>query len=279
MKTLQAYIKILRPLNLAIGAFAVIITASILDSLEQVSNWLTALIVVVLCNGAANALNDYFDLDTDRINRPKRPLVTGSLKPKNVMIFAIILFLVGIVLAFGLPVQATIIAVAIVLPLMVFYNIWLKSVPLLGNFVIAFILGITFLFAGAALNNMEAITTLAILAMGLTMVRELVKDIADYDGDIKTKVRTFPTVFGIAKAWYLSAFFAILIGLGATVPYLSGQFNYIYLIILIFGVEIPLAITVFYGMKYPTIDSAIKNARLLKFSTIMGVFAFWLGSF
>ncbi len=65
MKKLLAHIKILRPLNLTIGAFVVIITASILRKTDQTSVWFIALIVVVYYNAAANAINDYFDLETD----------------------------------------------------------------------------------------------------------------------------------------------------------------------------------------------------------------------
>ena len=278
MKKLYSYIKILRPLNLSISAFAVIITASILDQMDMVANWVTALIVVVCFNGAANAINDYFDQDTDKINRPERPLITGELEPRKALIFSIILFIIGILLSFTLPVQSTIIAVAIALPLMVLYSVLFKRIPLLGNFVISFVLGITFLFAGAALHDMEAMYVLASLAIGLTMVRELVKDIADHEGDIKAKIKTFPTVFGINRAWHLVSILAIITGVGALVPYQLGYFNDLYLILLIIGVEIPLAITVFFGVKIPTILNAKKNARLLKFSTIMGVFAIWLGS-
>lgn len=278
MKKFKAYIKILRPLNLMIGAFAVVITASILNSLHMVFNWVTALVVVVLCNGAANALNDYFDLETDKINRPNRPLVTGALLPRHALTYSIILFCTGILLSFALPYQATIIAILIALPLMTLYNVWFKRIPLLGNFVIAFVLGITFLFAGAALNNINAMYILAILAVGLTMVRELIKDIADYEGDKKANISTYPVVFGVRKAWVVVALLAIMIGGGAIIPYQMGAFNNIYLAILILGIEIPLAISVFFAMKFPTIDKAKKMAVLLKFSTLMGVFAFWLGS-
>lgn len=278
MKKIYAFIKILRPLNLSIAAFAVIVTALILNKIDMVSVWLKALIVVVCYNGAANAINDYFDQETDRINRPNRPLITGIISPKAVLVFSILLFIIGTFFAVLLPMQSTIIAVAIALPLMVAYSFWLKSVPLLGNFIISFVLGLTFLFAGSALSEMMALWIIAILAVGLTMVRELVKDIADYDGDIKTNIRTFPTIFGIKKAWILAAIFALIIGLGALIPYWFGKFNQWYLYLIIFGIEIPLATTVFFAVKFPTIINAKRDASLLKYSTIMGVFAFWLGS-
>lgn len=278
MKKLIAHIIILRPLNLTIGAFAVIITASILKQMGQVSAWFTALIVVVCYNAAANSINDYFDLETDRINRPNRPLVTGDVKPQTALFLAIILFIIGTILAFTLPFTATFIAVAIVLPLMIFYSIWFKGMPLAGNFIISFILGLTFLFAGAALQDLETMIIPALLAFGLTIVRELVKDISDVEGDRRTKLKTFPIKVGVKKAWTLVAVFAILIGIGAIIPFVIGTYNYWYIIFVLFGVEIPLAITVFSMMKFPTITTAERIAKLLKFSTIAGVLAVWLGS-
>lgn len=278
MKKLLAHIKILRPLNLAIGAFAVIITASILKKTDQVSVWFTALIVVVCFNAAANAINDYFDLETDRINRPNRPLVKGDVKPQTALFLAIILFTIGTVLAITLPTMATFIALAIALPLTIFYSIKFKGMPLAGNFIIAMILGLTFLFAGAALQNMKTMIMPALLAFGLTIVRELVKDISDVEGDRSVKLKTFPIKVGLKKAWTLVAVFAILIGIGAIIPYVMGKYNQWYIIFLIFGVEIPLVITVFSMMKFPTITAAERVAKLLKFSTIAGVMAVWLGS-
>ncbi len=278
MKKLIAHIIILRPLNLTIGAFAVIITASILKQTGKVSVWFTALIVVVCYNAAANAINDYFDLETDKINQPNRPLVTGDVKPQTALFLAIILFIIGTVLAFILPFTATFIAVAIALPMMIFYSIWFKGMPLAGNFIISLILGLTFLFAGAALQNLEAMIIPALLAFGLTIVRELVKDISDVVGDQKAKLKTFPIVVGVKKAWVLVSVFAILIGIGAIIPFVIGTYNYWYIIFVLFGVEIPLVITVFSMMKFPTITSAKRVAKLLKLSTIAGVLAVWLGS-
>ena len=278
MKTLLAKIKILRPLNLTIGAFTVIITASILKKMDLFSVWFTALCVVVFYNSAANAINDYFDLETDRINRPNRPLISGDVKPQNALLLAIILFTIGTILAFTLTFTATFIAVAIALPLMIFYSIWFKGMPLVGNLIIALILGLTFLFVGAALQDIKTMMIPASLAFGLTAVRELVKDISDVEGDRKVNLKTFPIATSIKDAWILVAFFATLIGIGAIVPYVIGKYNYVYIIFVLFGVEIPLLLTVFSAMKSPTIITAKRIAQLLKFSTIAGVFAVWLGS-
>jgi 4-hydroxybenzoate polyprenyltransferase len=279
MNKITAHIKIFRPLNLCIGAFAVIITASVLGKMDQVTTWLTALIVVVLYNAAANAINDYLDQETDRINRPNRPLITGLVKPNTILIISIILFTIGTLVALTLPFQSTIIAIAIAMPLMIFYNILFKRIPILGNFIISLILGLTFIFAGSALKDINTMIIPALLAFGLTMVRELVKDIADFEGDKMANLNTYPTAVGVKSAWFLTAILSLIIGIGAIVPYSTGIYNHWYIIFVIFGVEIPLAITVFYAMKNPTIMKAKHVSSLLKFSTIAGVFAVWLGSF
>ena len=279
MKKLLAHIKLFRPLNLTIGAVAVIITASILKNIDRVSVWLTAMLVVVCYNAAANAINDYFDLKTDRINRPKRPLVTGIVKPQTALILSIFLFGAGTVLALTLPLSAAIIAIAVALPLMVLYSIWLKGLPLAGNIVIAFILGITFLFVGAALGDVQTMIIPALLAFGLTLTRELIKDIADTEGDTKSGLKTFPVVVGVKQASQLAIMLAVAIAIGAVAPYIFDYYNFWYIIFVIFGVEIPLLITVVLLMKNEQITAAKRSAQLLKFSTIAGVLAVWLGSF
>jgi len=278
MNKLFAHIRILRPLNLTIGAFSVIITASILKQMNHVGEWLNALMVVVFYNAAANTINDYFDMETDKINRPKRPLITGDVQPKIALYLSIILFAIGTLLAITLPFIATFIAVAIALPIMISYSIWFKGMPLVGNFIIATILGLTFIFAGAALGNLSIMIIPALLAFGLTITRELVKDISDIEGDRKANLKTIPIVIGMKKAWIVVFIFSVLIGIGAIIPFIIGKYNSWYIIFVIFGVEIPLAITVFSAMKFPTIIAAERIAKLLKFSTIAGVIAVWLGS-
>ncbi len=278
MKTLLAHIRILRPLNLIIGAVAVIVTASILNKMDQVSVWFTALGVVVFSNAAANVLNDYFDQEIDRINRPNRPLITGDVKSRTALLLAIILFTIGTILSFTLTSTATIIAVAIALPLMIFYSVWFKGMPLIGNIIISFILGLTFLFAGAALGDLKTMIIPAVLAFGLTLVRELIKDIGDIEGDSKVNLKTFPIVAGVKNAWTLTSVFSIIIGIGVVIPYIMGVYNYLYLLFVIIGIEIPLALTVFLTMKSSTMTTAKQVAKLLKFSTIAGVLAVWLGS-
>jgi len=232
-----------------------------------------AVIVVIAYNGAANAFNDYCDYEIDLINRPNRPLIRGMITSSQALSFAVILFAIGSITAFQLPFYAMLTAVGIAMPLMIIYSLRLKGTPLLGNVAVAMILGLTFVFCGLAFNKIGPMVIPAILAFGLTFVRELIKDIADVEGDNSAGLKTLPLVIGKDKAITVAVINAVIIGLAALLPYFFHIYGKIYLILLVIGVEIPLAMIVVLFVKSPSISTARQSAKLLKFSTIVGLTA------
>ena len=273
MNLILGFIKLLRPLNIAVAAFAVLVSAYILGVYEQYYILTCVVIVVIAYNGAANAFNDYCDYEIDLINRPNRPLSRGMITSFQALSFAVILFAIGSVTAFQLPFYARLTAVVIAMPLIIIYSMRLKGTPLLGNIAVAMILGLTFVFCGLAFNKPGPMIMPAILAFGLTLVRELIKDIADVEGDNSVGLKTLPLVIGKNKAITVAIIKAVLIGLVSLIPYYLNIYGNYYLILLVIGVEIPLAIVVVLFMKSPSISTAKQSEKLLKFSTIIGLTA------
>ena len=273
MNLILGFIKLLRPLNIAVAAFAVLVSAYILGVYEQYYILTCVVIVVIAYNGAANAFNDYCDYEIDLINRPNRPLSRGMITSFQALSFAVILFAIGSITAFQLPFYARLTAVVIAMPLIIIYSMRLKGTPLLGNIAVAMILGLTFVFCGLAFNKPGPMIMPAILAFGLTLVRELIKDIADVEGDNSVGLKTLPLVIGKNKAITVAIIKAVLIGLVSLIPYYLNIYGNYYLILLVIGVEIPLAIVVVLFMKSPSISTAKQSEKLLKFSTIIGLTA------
>ena len=273
MNLILGFIKLLRPLNVAVAAFAVLVSAYILGVYEQYYILTCVVIVVIAYNGAANAFNDYCDYEIDLINRPNRPLSRGMITSFQALSFAVILFAIGSVTAFQLPFYARLTAVVIAMPLIIIYSMRLKGTPLLGNIAVAMILGLTFVFCGLAFNKLGPMIMPAILAFGLTLVRELIKDIADVEGDNSAGLKTLPLVIGKNKTITVVMIKAVLIGLVSLIPYCLNIYGNYYLILLVIGVEIPLAIVVVLFMKSPSISTAKQSEKLLKFSTIIGLTA------
>ena len=278
MKTITAHIRLFRPLNLLTGAFAVYVSSAILRSLYQTSELTFAILTVVGYNAAANSLNDFIDLKIDQVNRPNRPLTTGLVKRNTALIFSVLLFVGGSVTALFLSKLAAMITILIVLPLIISYNLKLKQFPLVGNIVIALILGLTFVFSGAVFGNIKPMIIPCFLAFGLTLVRELVKDIEDIEGDRLAGLTTFPIIAGFNRAGKLTALFAVMIGVGALIPYMMGIYSFWYLVFLVLGVETPLVTLVVLLMKSPEKLNFSLASKVLKISTILGIVAFYCGS-
>ena len=279
MNTFFYHIKLLRPLNVFTSGLAMVIGSGILGTLNNTGTLLLVMAVVMCFAGAANALNDVVDYEIDKINRPMRPLPSGFVKKRTALFISILLFSMGTLACLELSEAAKVIGIVIAMPFMVLYSKYLKGMPLIGNMIVAFILGLSFLFCGAAFNNMSPMWIPMILAFGLTLVRELVKDIADMEGDQSAGLKTFPITAGIEKSIQLSIFLSACIGMGAFIPYLYGTYGIWYGILLILGVEIPLGVVVVSLLNNPGISSATHGARILKFSTLIGLIAIYVGTF
>ena len=278
MKTIIAHIRLFRPLNLLTGAFAVYVSSAILRSLYQTSELTFAILTVVGYNAAANSLNDFIDFKIDQVNRPDRPLTAGLVKRNTALIFSVLLFVGGSVTALFLSKLAAMIAILIVLPLIISYNLKLKQLPLVGNIVIALILGLTFVFSGAVFGNIKPMIIPCFLAFGLTLVRELIKDIEDMEGDRLAGLTTFPIIAGFNRAGKLTALFAVIIGVGALAPYVMDYYSFWYLAFLVLGVETPLVTLVVLFMKSPEKLNFSLASKTLKISTILGIIAIYCGS-
>ena len=270
------FLQLFRPLNLLLGALAIVISSSILE-VEVPFIILQTVFVVIILNAAANAFNDYMDFETDKINRPDRPIPKGAVSKTTALTAAILLFVAGITLSAFLNSGAFIIASLIAVPLMIAYSLWFKGWPLFGNIVIALILGLTFIFAGAAFGNLWGLIVPALLAFGFTLLRELVKDIADLEGDRSAGLRTFPVLAGEKKSAILAIILSTMIGAGALIPYFLGFYGLKYLIILIFGIEFPLFYVLLTLVKSPTITNCKRIAQILKACIIVGLLAVYLG--
>ena len=278
MKIIYHHIKLLRPLNVMTSGLAIIIATAILDELNNHHVLLITTCIVMLYTAASNALNDALDYEIDLINRPDRPIPLGYVSIQSALIISFLLFAFGAALCLQLPDMAIVIGVFISIPLMVTYSTKLKGQYLIGNMVVSFLLGASFLFVGASHEMTSPMLIPMFLAFGLTFLREIIKDVADMEGDLSLGLKTYPIISGMHSSRRVIILSCLLVGFFSLVPYLIGIYGPGYLLLLLIGVEIPLAIIVFIFFKNPSISSAIFSARLLKFSTLMGLLSIYFGT-
>jgi geranylgeranylglycerol-phosphate geranylgeranyltransferase len=165
---------------------------------------------VFLITGAGNAVNDYYDREIDAVNRPERPLPSGRISPRSALIYSLLLFVVGCVMAVIVN-QICLAVAAFNSVLLFFYARSLKAMPLAGNICVAYLTGSTFLFGGAAygLIGMEANLVPAGLSFLATMSREIAKDMEDMEGDRQGGAKTLPILAGEKISAALAAVFTL----------------------------------------------------------------------
>ena len=183
------------------------------------------------------ALNDYYDLDIDRINkRTDRPLVRGDLSPKTALNLFYLLFPLGLLCSYFVNMTCFLIALITAL-ISVFYDAKMKKIKLIGNFYIAYIMAVPFVFGGATVlgNNAfsleminPAIYVIALIAFLAGAGREIMKDVMDFEGDKRQGVKSFPRYIGIRASNGISAIFYLCAIALSFLPFFLESFGVYY---------------------------------------------------
>ncbi len=258
-----AGIEVIRPLNGVIAAVSVLIGAALTKQGITQTVWL-AIISCFLITGGGNAINDMVDKDIDRINRPERPIPSGRLSGKEVVILSLFLCILGIALA-GLA-SFQLLKMAILVTILLFlYSFSLKRRGLRGNIAIAFLGGLPFIYGGISVKYITPTIIPFIFAFFLHLSRELVKDIEDMEGD-RRYARTFPLVYGIKKTTKLVNTIAVILIAFTFFPYIAGIYGLPYLVAVLLLVNIPLAVLLYLinrnGISFSRASKLLKSTML-----------------
>ncbi|ELZ82263.1 prenyltransferase [Haloferax larsenii JCM 13917] len=267
----RGFLELTRPGN-AIAAGVLTFTGAIVagGTLEDTLVVVAAILATVFATGAGNAVNDYFDRDIDRINRPDRPIPRGAVSADEAKWFSIALFGGAVVSALVLPLVAIAIAVVNLVALLA-YTEFFKGLPGVGNVVVAALTGSTFLFGGAAIGEPLGAAILSVLAALATLTREIVKDVEDIAGDKEEGLRTLPIVVGERPSLVFGTVVLVVAVLASAVPYLDGEFGLAYL-----GLVVPADVLMLAGTIRSFQDPTLAQRRL-KHGMFLAAAAFIVG--
>lgn len=215
-----SFLKLTRPVNLLLIILVQgIIKYGLLETLDvQVSldNFRFRLLVfATVCIAAAgNVINDIFDVNIDRINKPQQVIVGRRITEKSAYNFYIILNILGVGVGFylsNLLDHPGLAAVFIVISALLYvYATQLKSILLLGNILISVLVASSLLILilfdifpaiDTELKESQVLSSQTILmyagfAFYINFIREIVKDLRDIDGDKNGGCKTLPIVLG-----------------------------------------------------------------------------------
>lgn len=195
---------------------------------------------------AGYIINDYFDLNIDQINKPDRLIVEKFISRRWVIFWHLVLSLGGILLSFYLdlssPSRLLGFANAGCVVLLFLYSVSFKKQLLSGNVVISLltswvILVVTWCETTNLLGIIdrgtytEKITRITLLYAGfafiISLIREVVKDMEDIEGDRRYGCRTMPIRWGInASKVFVAVWLVVLISALVIVQFYVMQFRW-----------------------------------------------------
>ncbi len=227
---LAAFLRFIRWKNLLLIIYLQILLKLFLFSAFELKTNLTdfqfviLLLSLIFIMAAGYMINDIFDLKSDLINKPQKVIVANQFSVETANQLYLITNTLGIILGIGLslsmqkPTQAFIFIGASLL--LYLYSKKLKSKPLIGNItvssLVAFSIVILCLFDLNFAVQIEAqqvvifvILLLSCFAFFLNLVREVVKDIEDINGDYSMKMNTLPILLGVSRSKKIASFLCL----------------------------------------------------------------------
>ncbi len=269
-------ILITRPLNLILGIRSIATGAVITGVTEPRIKVLLACFSGAMIMAAGNVINDYFDLDIDRVNKPFRPLPSGELQPQAALVFAIILFALAIFLSIFINFNAVLVATFTALGLFA-YSAILKRKILVGNVAVSLFASLAFVYGAISVDRWDKALIPAGLAFLFHLGREIIKDVEDQAADESCSSQTLPIRYGQRIAFIVITFvFAILI-VFTLVPYLLDIYGKRYFWTVLVGVDLVIVVAVAVMWARPQPESLRRISAVLKVDMLVGLFAVFLG--
>jgi geranylgeranylglycerol-phosphate geranylgeranyltransferase len=244
-KSWMKYLEILRPMTCFFGSLTVLIGMLItvgppnfntyLNTGSNVYKLIASMLIYFLVVGSGNTINDVFDYEIDKINRPTRTIVRGAFSKRQVIYYYIFEIIVILTLTIT---GAYFSPNPVFLPLLVVfflgvsfsYSILIKKTGLLANLVVGvagslgFPFGAFFILEFTDVFGVFEIWLLYITAFLFLVMREIGKDMEDIEGDSKYGVKSVAIKWGykVALAFELVLTFFLFV----TLIYSIWRFNF-----------------------------------------------------
>jgi len=196
------------------------------------TEWEFALLVLatVFVSAGGYIINDYFDVRIDNINKPEQLVIDKGVKRRVAMGAHAVLSFLGVAIGIYLSWKCNILLAGSTLFILSVVGLWFYSTSfkyqfITGNILVSLLTGMTpfmvvlfevprliITYNAQLIQQQKAIGAVitdtvllwaacyGIAAFGLSLIREMIKDMEDVEGDLEYGCRTIPIVLGIRKA-------------------------------------------------------------------------------
>ena len=240
-------------------------------------------IATILITASGYIINDIYDIETDRINKPDKRIIQVHLSISNAWKIYFSMILTGALISLYLAVQRNDLLYWFIYPIAVFllygYSRWFKGIPYLGNILVslfcAAVPGIFYLSEASILIELKIkdlssflslhglLLSYVIFAFLTNLYREIVKDLQDEAGDKLANIHTAAVYFGKKTTKFVALFIALVISMVITFTFSQAIFSnipYLFAVQCLL-IQIPLSVSIIKLIQAKD-DKAFRNVGL-----------------
>ncbi len=266
---------LLRPLNLLmfcggvfLGGFLGAESAGVFR--DTFWMYVVGAVAVAAIGGAGNSLNDVLDVNIDRVNRPGRPIASGTISRRT----GSWVWLNGSIVGLGLSLwlSATHLLVAgLAVGALVAYSLVLKRVVLAGNLLVALLVAVSLVYGAMIGGAVSDVLIACAFAFLLTLAREVLKDAADAPGDSAHHAHTLASVFGIDAAVGIARVIIAGTIVLTPIPFLFSGYSTLYLLLVLITDVLLVCVLWTAGARHE--NALDRSTDLLKWAMLVGMVA------
>jgi geranylgeranylglycerol-phosphate geranylgeranyltransferase len=277
-KKLKGVIQLFRPeLPFAAGVCVVLGEIVALGNFPPLRGVILGFLCGFFISGSAIVLNDYFDLEVDKVNTPNRPLPAGIILPSEALLLTVISTLAGLTASFMMGVPAFILC-AIFWVIGFLYNWKFKEAGLLGNLMVSSSVAITFILGGMAVGDPwnKIVWNFALIGFFIDLGEEIAGDAMDIEGDKKRGSKSIAIVRGRNFALGISSLLFSLVVLISFIPVVLGWLGASYLLMMCIMDALIVVFTIRL-LKSKTSAEGVRSMRGIYLGALVGMLAFIIG--
>lgn len=189
---------------------------------------IAAAVIAALATGAGNIINDYFDVDIDRVNKPRRPLPSQRISRGLALALYVAVSIAVLVGAFAL-LPGKVAALVLVWQAALFaYASSVKRVFVAGNLLVAAITSSAFVAGGLLAGRPVDAVVPFIIAFFFVLSREFVKGAEDVRGDAGAGVATLAVRLGVDRTVIITSAMMLSLAVLIPLPALIGYYGWQY---------------------------------------------------
>lgn len=283
-------IEILRPINCLMGSLTVIIgllnTRTGVSADKFVVNLILGIIAYFFIAGSGMVINDIYDIEIDRINRPQRPIPRGSITLTQAQGLFLTYLIIGLIASIVNSILNSLNFLNVIIAAIFgfigwIYAKWGKRSGFLGNIIVSVSFSIGLIY-GAVLNS--SIISIYVYfffftSFFLLLSREVIKGCEDVEGDKLQGVKTLAIKIGIKKSKFISMFFGILAIIFFVLTYFTPIINpFYFLITMLFGLADVCFVIILMLIKHQNKKDFKRISLFLKIGAFLGLVAFLFAS-